>query len=46
VGGSLRDMVLNAWNDLSAPSGHANIIPANPTSIGFREKVQQLPAAG
>lgn len=41
VGGSLRDMVLNTWNDLPAPSGHAIIIPSNSTYIGFSEKRQQ-----
>jgi hypothetical protein len=34
-------MVLNTWNDLPAPSGHAIIIPSNWTYIGFSEKRQQ-----
>jgi hypothetical protein len=46
VGGSLRDMVLNARNDLSAPSGHAIIIRPNPTSIGFCEKTPPPAVAG
>jgi hypothetical protein len=38
-------MVLNAWNDLSAPSGHATIIRPNPTLIDFEEKKPQLAVA-